>query len=371
MLRLLISVFFSFFVLACISDSTKEKIIISGEISNLPDGEMSLLDKKKIVLAKQYTNNGKFMFTIYIEDNFEPVLVELVHIDKNNVKRLFHFNTKIKKGNDMMLSQYFMLEDSVKIMGNLKEMIPTNLKIPNNIKLVYMEYDIHIGRQTSVMYNDTLRFKTIKSIRNIKKIIKSHSYSYYYLYELSNRVGEFSNKQLWSILSCFDRDVQESKTGKQLREYIEKRDSKKLDSTTNLVNNIGQKSTVLTNNASITMVILWASWCGPCRKEIPQLKKIYKQLLDNPRFSMVSVSLDNNKENWLKALDKEQMPWKQLIITPEATTYSKELFSFDGSIPTTLFVDNEGMIIKKFVGYDEKSLEEFENLIAKYIKNNK
>lgn len=65
------------------------------------------------------------------------------------------------------------------------------------------------------------------------------------------------------------------------------------------------------------------------------------------------------------------MPWKQLIITPEATTYSKELFSFDGSIPTTLFVDENGKIIKKFEGYDEKSLEEFTALIEEYTVSKK
>ena len=114
------------------------------------------------------------------------------------------------------------------------------------------------------------------------------------------------------------------------------------------------------------MVILWASWCGPCRREIPQLKKIRESFASSSKLSMVSVSVDDNKENWHKALDKEQMPWRQLLITPEATAYSKELLNFDGSIPTTLFVNNQGKIIKKFVGYDEKGLEEFKKLIAEH-----
>ena len=57
------------------------------------------------------------------------------------------------------------------------------------------------------------------------------------------------------------------------------------------------------------------------------------------------------------------------MVTPEATIYSKELFNFDGRIPTTLFIDDQGRIIKKFVGYDEKSIGEFKELIEEYTES--
>lgn len=164
---------------------------------------------------------------------------------------------------------------------------------------------INLGRQTQVMYNDTLNFSTITKISKIRELINNDPYSYYYLYELKKRVAGFNNEQFLSLLECFDRDVQESKTGRELREYIENRDTKKLDFTTTLADRSGKNVPILQKSKKLNMVILWASWCGPCRREIPQLKKVHEQFTRNDQFSMVSVSMDDDKENWQKALDKE------------------------------------------------------------------
>ncbi len=56
------------------------------------------------------------------------------------------------------------------------------------------------------------------------------------------------------------------------------------------------------------LVDFWASWCGPCRKEIPNLKKQYA-LYKDKGFEIVSVSIDKKDEQWKKALKEEQFPW--------------------------------------------------------------
>lgn len=60
------------------------------------------------------------------------------------------------------------------------------------------------------------------------------------------------------------------------------------------------------------MIDFWASWCGPCRREIPNLKKIYEAYVDKG-LEIISISIDKEDKAWQKALDEEQLPWPNLI----------------------------------------------------------
>jgi hypothetical protein len=81
---------------------------------------------------------------------------------------------------------------------------------------------------------------------------------------------------------------------------------------------------------------------------------------------MISISVDDRKNEWKNALRVEKMPWKQLVMKGEALTYARELFGYDQRVPLTLFVSSEGKIVKSFVGYGKKSTGQFEGLIRKH-----
>ena len=65
----------------------------------------------------------------------------------------------------------------------------------------------------------------------------------------------------------------------------------------------------------------WASWCGPCRGEIPHLKEAYAKYADKG-VAFFSVSIDKSDAAWKKALVEENMPWEQ-VCAPQAGKYEQ------------------------------------------------
>ncbi len=87
------------------------------------------------------------------------------------------------------------------------------------------------------------------------------------------------------------------------------------------------------------LIDFWASWCAPCRKEIPNLKKAYAEFATKG-FEIVSISTDDNQKAWQTAMTKENMAWPNLL---DNDVVSK---SFNvKAIPATFLMDKNGTII--------------------------
>lgn len=85
----------------------------------------------------------------------------------------------------------------------------------------------------------------------------------------------------------------------------------------------------------------WASWCGPCRAAIPSVKRLYNKM--NAKLNVVSISVDKRKADWTKAMEQEQMPWRQLLV-PEASMKALTAAYYIRYIPSLVVIDPEGNI---------------------------
>lgn len=112
----------------------------------------------------------------------------------------------------------------------------------------------------------------------------------------------------------------------------------------------------------VILVNFWATWCGPCVKEIPDLIKIQEEL-GGQNFEIIGISIDRSISPVLEFTKNAKINYT-IIHDPEA----KLLEAFGGSIgiPTTYLIDRDGKIVNKYVGARTK--EVFANDIKKILK---
>ena len=93
------------------------------------------------------------------------------------------------------------------------------------------------------------------------------------------------------------------------------------------------------------LIDFWASWCGPCIRELPTLVEAYK-LYKNKNFEIVGVSLDSKDEPWKAAIKNNKMTWPQMSDLKQWNSQARGIYNFNG-IPHTILLDPEGIIIAK------------------------
>jgi len=88
----------------------------------------------------------------------------------------------------------------------------------------------------------------------------------------------------------------------------------------------------------------WASWCGPCRRENPNVVAAYNKYKDKG-FTVMSVSLDKNKEAWLGAIERDQLTWPNHV--SDLKSWGNEAAQLYGvhAIPFSVLLDKDGKII--------------------------
>ncbi len=192
--------------------------------------------------------------------------------------------------------------------------------------------------------------------------IKSHPDSYATVIALRGTRSSMNDADVEKAYALLGRKQKASTAGKEIEDYIA---GLKSGSIGNKVQDFtlpppdDKTLTFSSLKGKYVVIDFWASWCGPCKASFPHMKEVYNKFKGD-KFEIYSISIDKDKEAWLKELGNQQLPWLQTLDTKNINQRS---FAVIG-VPTTFLVSPEGKIMLKEVGFNpkggaiEKKLEE-------------
>jgi thiol-disulfide isomerase/thioredoxin len=114
----------------------------------------------------------------------------------------------------------------------------------------------------------------------------------------------------------------------------------------------GKEISLSSLRGKMVLIDFWASWCGPCRMENPNLVNVYKKY-NNKRFTrgkgftVYSVSLDTDRNSWLKGIENDGLEWNSHVSDLKGWSASAAALYNVTAIPANFLVDADGIIIAK------------------------
>ncbi len=173
---------------------------------------------------------------------------------------------------------------------------------------------------------------------------KEHPDSFVAHYILDQEKHDYPLDQLKEIVGTF---TTESIYKTEIEDYIAKQERLEvgqpfIDFTLQTNNDTEVVLSEVIAQNKLTLVDFWASWCGPCRKENPVVKAAYEQFHELG-FDVIGVSVDQDADAWLEAVEEDQLPWTQVRDAENKVSEDYLIYY----IPSNFLFDQNGTMVAK------------------------
>lgn len=228
--------------------------------------------------------------------------------------------------------------------------------------------------RTANAAGDTIKGKELMEQVNVlyesvgtiqEDFIKENPASYVAPYFLSRIQYGKELEEMEALVNKLDSKLETVQTVIDLRAHIAKLKSVATgqiapDFTQNDIEGNAVKFSDIYSKNELTLLDFWASWCGPCRRENPNVVAVYNDYKDKG-FSVFGVSLDKDKGKWLEAIEKDNLTWDHVSDLAYWSNAAAKMYAIN-SIPSNLLIDKSGKIVAK-----NKKEEELREFVAEYF----
>ncbi|PSL47574.1 peroxiredoxin [Chitinophaga niastensis] len=186
-------------------------------------------------------------------------------------------------------------------------------------------------------------------VKTGKDFMKTHPKSIASIWLLMNELrARVEPEEFQQLFYSLDKSLQQSQYGESVTAYIK---SLKANGVNIAADDFsqqdikGQPVKLSSFRGKYVLVDFWASWCGPCRQENPNVVKAYNKYKEK-NFTILGVSLDDNRDRWLRAINQDGLAWTQVS---DLRGWGNEVAVQYGiqSIPSNFLVDPQGRIIAR------------------------
>ena len=349
MRKLLLSIVAASMTLAACNAQSGYKV--TGTVEGMPDGKAiiatvngSSLD----TLAKADVKNGSFEFTGNVS---EPTGAYIMVIGQRGAIPFMLENANIT----VNAGQAGLTVTGSEGQKIYDQFMAINTTTQQEAMKLQQEYQAANGDQAKMQAVQEAYAKLMTDAQAKEtELIKANPDSYVSTFVIVSGMGQMEYEQLKERYNLLGEKAKASAQGKAIAAQIAKLESTAIGQIApnfTITTPEGESISLYDIKGKVKLIDFWASWCGPCRGENPHVVEIYKEY--NPKgLEIFGVSLDNNKEAWVKAIADDGLVWKHGSDLKGWQSAPAQLYSVSG-IPHTVLLDENNKIIAKNLRGDE------------------
>ncbi|MDE1192774.1 MAG: TlpA disulfide reductase family protein [Arachidicoccus sp.] len=339
--------------------------VVHGDIQGLnepylylsrPAGDSAHIDSAKVV-------NGKFTFTGSVN---EPTQAVIMNKEQSKGFQLYLENSNITVTGKADSLRRVKITGSAtqKDVDDLKSATTNINKQEQELYAKYKEAESNKDTASQKLYEQQFDSLNNASTAINKQFIKDHPKSFVSLGLLQQIAYGMNYNDLNTSFNSLDASVKNSSKGKKYAEHLAlmgkiTEGNPAIPFTQNDVN--GKPVSLSDFKGKYVLVDFWASWCGPCRAENPNVVKAYNKYKDK-NFTVLGVSLDQSADSWKEAIAKDNLTWTEVS---DLKYWKNEAAAKYGiqAIPANFLIDPNGIII----GHNLRG-DDLDNKLAEVLK---